>query len=78
VTHSHSTEHLKIKSYSSYDVALRHDVDIENVDFGDVVVAVDRDNVAIRYGSWMIVFADFALEDESEGFDLLNYYALTE
>lgn len=69
MTHSHSAEYLKINSYSSYDVALRCDVDIENVDFVDVVAAVDRDSVAIRYESWKIVFADFELVGENADFD---------
>lgn len=69
--------HSKIKPYSSYGVASRHGVDIESVDFGDVVAAVDRDSVAIRYGSLKIVFADFELEDENVSSDLLHYYEST-
>lgn len=62
-------------SYSSYDaVSELLDVDIESVGFDDVVaaVAVDRDNVAIRYGSWRFVIADYEFEGESVDFGYLN------
>lgn len=48
-------------SYSSYGVALTHDVDTGSVD-----VAAAQDNDAIRYESWKSVFADYVTEDGSE------------
>jgi hypothetical protein len=77
LTHWHLMECSTTNSYSSYDVVSELlDVDIESVDFDDVVVAVavavDQDNVVIRYESWKFVIADYELEGESEGFGCLN------
>lgn len=59
-------------SYSSCGAALRHGVDIGNVD----VAAAGQDSGVIRYGSWKFVSADYAIVDGSEGFGYCESVAM--